>query len=234
MNLTTFLQETRFVLEEKRTLHQQIWKKDKLIPEVKVAMKKVADAFITFVDEPNMKVVDILMTGSLANYTWHNKSDVDLHILVDVKGEKCEATMLELFNTKRLLWNNEHNITIKGFPVELYVQPLTEEHSSSGVYSLTKNDWLVEPKRIFPSINDSSVMRKANIWKSRIDDLIKNKSIKSINSFKERLRDIRQMSLDRDGEFAIENLAFKILRNDGYIKKLYDCAVELGDATLTL
>lgn len=237
MNLIEFLAENaNFVLNEKSTLNPSIWKKDHVIPEVKAAMLKIADAFLEFVNADEMEVIDITLTGSLANYTWHEKSDVDIHIIAKLPSSKYKEDMLELFSAKKALWNAEHDISIKGFAVELYVQPSTEKHSSSGVYSLKNAEWIVQPKKVNPSINDDSVIRKANVWKSRIDDLIKNKrdNMKSIDSFKTKLRTVRQMGLDRDGEFAIENLAFKILRNDGYIKKLYDYSKELIDKKLSL
>lgn len=237
MNLITYLAENaKFALDEKSTLNSNIWKKDHAIPEVKTALMKIAKAFIEFVNADELEVLDITLTGSLANYTWHEKSDVDLHIVVKLPKTKYRDDLIELFGAKKALWNAEHDITVKGFPVELYIQPSDEEHSSSGVYSLQDSKWVVHPKKVNPSIKDDSVIRKANVWKSRIDDLIKNKrdNLAAIDSFKKRLREIRQMALDRDGEFAIENLAFKILRNDGYIKKLYDYSKELMDKKLSL
>lgn len=236
MNLMTYLKENaKFELDEKRNLNSLIWKRDVLIPDVKDALMKIADAFIEFV-KVDMKIADIIITGSLANYTWHSKSDVDLHIVVELPSGKHKEDLVELFGAKKALWNAEHEISIKGFPVELYVQPTDEEHASSGVYSLKSDKWITQPKKSHPSINDSYVIRKANIWKSRIDDLMKNKSdtLNAINSFKKRLREIRKMALDKDGEYAVENLAFKILRNDGYIKKLYDYSKELEDKGLSL
>lgn len=236
-SLTQFLRENaKFALDEKRTLNPSIWKKDHIIPEVKTALLKIADAFIAFVGSKDMKVVDIIVTGSLANYTWHSKSDVDLHIMVEVPNTKYKDSLLELFSAKKSLWNAEHEVEIKGFPVELYIQPTTEKHASSGVYSLKSDKWITLARKSHPSIDDAYVIRKADNWKRKIDDLITHNSNNSaaIESFKKRLRDIRKMALDKDGEYAVENLAFKILRNDGYIKKLYDYSLALKDAQLSL
>lgn len=237
MNFTTYLRENaKFELDEKRSLNASIWKKDALVSDVHDALMKIADAFIAFVNTPDLKVKDILLTGSLANFTWHSKSDIDLHILVELPEGSNKKDLVELFGAKKALWNAEHNISVKGFPVELYVQPTTEKHASSGVYSIKKLKWITQPRKSHPSIDDSYVISKANKWKTRIDDLITHTSdnTKTIEAFKKRLREIRQMALDRDGEFAVENLAFKILRNDGYIKKLYDYSKELTDKQLSL
>lgn len=47
---------------------------------------------------------------------------------------------------------------------------------------------------------------------------------------------MRQDGLDKNGEFSIENLAFKYLRNEGYLERLFgetriafDSALSLGE-----
>jgi hypothetical protein len=237
MNLTTFLKENaKFALDEKRSLNPSVWKRDKLLPEVREALNKIGDAFVKYLNVTDLKVVDYIMTGSLANYTWHKDSDIDLHILVELPDDKNHDNMIELFMAKKGLWNAEHGIEIKGFPVELYVQPASEKHASTGVYSLKKNEWITQPKKQNPSIDDDAVLIKANKWKSKINALLKNnnENLEQINAFKTKLRDMRKMGLDKSGEFAIENLAFKILRNDGFIKKLYDYSKDLEDKQFSL
>jgi predicted nucleotidyltransferase len=236
MKFTEYLKETEFVLDEKRNLNHAIWEDMTIKPEIKTALKSIAKQFIEFVDSSELVVVDMIVTGSLANYTWHNKSDVDLHIMVDMSRVENPEAVLQLFNAKKQLWNMEHDISIKGFPVEMYIQDEEEDHVSSGVYSIQRNKWLVKPKKSHPSIDDSYVISKADKWKSRIDDLIGNKVCNStaIEKLKARLREMRQMGLDRDGEFAVENLAFKILRREKYIERLYDYAKNVQDKQLSL
>ena len=41
-------------------------------------------------------------------------------------------------------------------------------------------------------------------------------------SIKDKILKMRREGLARDGEFAIENLTFKKLRNEGYIEKIID------------
>ena len=40
--------------------------------------------------------------------------------------------------------------------------------------------------------------------------------------------------LETSGEYSVENLAFKVLRNTDYIKRLYDRSVEEFDKSLTI
>lgn len=236
MNLTQYLNESNFALEEKRNLNHAVWDETTMKPEINKALKAVAKQFIEFVDSGELIVVDVVVTGSLANFTWHDQSDIDLHIVADLSRADDKEVAMEMFNAKKQLWNLEHDIKIKGFPVEIYVQPEDEEHVSSGVYSIQRNRWLVKPKKSNPSIDDAYVIRKADKWKSRIDDLITHKTCNSstIEKLKARLREMRKMGLDRDGEFSVENLAFKILRRDKYVEKLYDYAKDVVDKQLSL
>ena len=41
-----------------------------------------------------------------------------------------------------------------------------------------------------------------------------------IKKLKDKIKKLRQTGLDRSGEFSSENLAFKILRNTGYLEKM--------------
>jgi len=45
---------------------------------------------------------------------------------------------------------------------------------------------------------------------------------------------MRQSGLEKSGEYSVENLAFKVLRNTEYIKKLYDRETEEFDKNLSL
>ena len=38
------------------------------------------------------------------------------------------------------------NLKIYGFPVEIYVQDVNEEHTANGMYSLESNDWIKVPE----------------------------------------------------------------------------------------
>jgi predicted nucleotidyltransferase len=236
MNFIQYLAETDFALDEKRNLNHKVWEETTMKPEIKTALMVVAKQFIEFVDSGELVVVDIVVTGSVANYTWHDQSDIDLHIMADLSRADNKEMALELFNAKKAIWNSEHDVKIKGFPVELYVQDEKEDHVSSGVYSIQRNKWIVKPKKTNPSIDDSYVVSKANTWKSSIDGFIKNKScnLTALEKLKARLREMRKMGLDRDGEFSVENLAFKILRRDKYIEKLYDYASTVQDKQLSL
>ena len=44
-----------------------------------------------------------------------------------------------------MVFNSQHDIKIKGYDVEVYVQDLNEKNKSIGVYSIVSNEWLNFP-----------------------------------------------------------------------------------------
>jgi hypothetical protein len=179
---------------------------------------------------------DIVLTGSLANYNWSNYSDVDLHILIDFKETDYNLDLLkEFFDAKKNVWNEKHNITVKGYDVELYVQDIDEEHVSSGVYSILNNKWVVEPDKVKSNIDDNMILQKSEEYMKKIDLLIKKEGpIESIEGLRKKLKEFRQSGLESGGEYSYENLTFKLLRRNGYIEKLLKLKTTLVDKKLSI
>ena len=108
-------------------------------PEIRKKLLEISDDFIETLGV-KFFIHDIVLTGSLANYNWSNYSDVDLHILIDYEETKFNLDLIkEFFDAKKNIWNEKHDVIIKGFDVEIYVQDISEEHVSSGVYSILHN-----------------------------------------------------------------------------------------------
>jgi hypothetical protein len=118
--------------------------------------------------------------------------------------------------------------------VECYVQGEQEEHHSTGVYSLVKDAWLVEPKKIKPQVDDSAVQRKKDSMIHDIETALLSKDLERIRRVKERITEMRKAGLERAGEWSVENLVFKILRNLGLIDTITEKIRELEDAELSL
>ena len=67
------------------TLSPKFYIKDKMIPALR---KKLLDITKDFLDDVSIKlpkIDDIQLTGSLANYNYTPKSDLDVHVLLDFK-----------------------------------------------------------------------------------------------------------------------------------------------------
>jgi len=213
-----------------RRLNPKIWNGDKLNPAVAEKLKEIADAFQEFIGI-DLNIVDYTITGSNANYTWTEHSDLDLHIIVE--GLPSDEAR-ELFNAKKALWAEQHNITIKGLPVECYVQGEDEPHHSTGVYSIVKNTWVEEPKKVKPKINDSAVSAKKDAVMHDIETAFLSNDLNKLRSVKEKITNMRRAGLERAGEWSVENLVFKILRNLGLIDKITEKIRELEDQELSL
>jgi len=213
-----------------RRLNPKIWDGDTLNPEVVDKLRDIAQAFEEFVGI-DLDVVDYTLTGSNANYTWTEYSDLDLHIIIS--GSPSEEQR-ELFNAKKALWSEQHDKTIKGLPVECYVQGEKEEHHSTGVYSIVKNQWLVEPKKIKPKVDDAAVEAKKDGIMREIEQAMLSKELDKLRAVKDKVTKMRKAGLARTGEWSVENLVFKILRNLGVIDAITEKIRELEDSELSL
>ena len=143
-------------------LEPRIWKDDKLRPFVGKKLMEIANDFIDGLPF-NVNVKDIRFTGSLANYHWSKYSDIDLHIVVDfAELDDNKELVKEMFDAKRLRWNENHNITLKGYEVELYIEDEGEQHSSSGIYSVMNDEWINKPERLDTSIDLDTAKKKAS------------------------------------------------------------------------
>jgi hypothetical protein len=134
----------------------------------------------------------------------------------------------------RFIWNLRHDVIIRGHDVELYLQDAKEPHVASGLFSLKNNEWIKKPKFDPPTVDEQDVQKKFDGIASDIDQLesklllVKNmpsdakELYKRANKVKEKLQKMRKEDLAKSGEFSVGNLAFKKLRNEGYIEKLID------------
>jgi hypothetical protein len=227
--------------EAKDTLSDQIFEEDKghfvMRDEIKKRLLEISNDFI---DSFGVEffIHDVVLTGSLANYNWSQYSDVDLHILIDFEESKYEIKILkEFFDAKKNVWNEKHNIKIKGYDVEVYVQDVTEEHISSGVYSILNNHWIVEPKKDTPNIDDRKILEKGEEFAKKIDKLIKTPNqvtIEKLDDLRKKIKEFRQSGLESGGEYSYENLTFKLLRRNGYIQKLLKLKTQLKDRKLSI
>jgi len=224
-------------LEYKGKLNSNVWRSGKLIKNVKKHIVEIAKDFYKFIDHENLKVIDITITGSLANYNWYKESDLDIHLIMDFSeySPKEKKILKELLNEKRKIYNERHDISIKGHEVEVYPQDKFEKHFSSGVYSLYKDDWKIKPRHTYKADFDSTKLKnRARKFIDMIDEAIKDNDKERLIELKNRISNIRQESLKNEGEYSLGNLVFKILRRSGYIDKLMTSITNIEDVELSL
>ena len=211
--------------------------------EIRLQLIEIANKFIEFL-EYDIFIQDITMTGSLSNYNWSEFSDIDLHIMYDFNESGNEKELYkDLFKLKKTLFNSTHDITVKGYEVELYLQDINEPHISTGVYSVLFNEWLVEPTKEDVNINQKIIKDKVEQWEDIIDLVIDDveesnddleTSLEKIQKVKDKLKKYRGCGLEKEGEYSYENLVFKYLRRNGYIQKLFDFQNNIIDNRLSL
>ena len=81
MRAKEFLLERTKYITLNRRLNPKLWKDGKMDLQVIEKLKKIAGAFEDFIGI-DLNVVDVTVTGSNANYTWTEHSDLDLHLIV--------------------------------------------------------------------------------------------------------------------------------------------------------
>lgn len=224
------IHEQSDIVTVNRTLNPKLWEGGTLKPEVAAKLEDIARAFEEFVGV-DLDIIDYTITGSNANFTWTAYSDLDLHLIIP--GSPTEEQR-ELFNAKKALWSEQHDITIKGLPVECYVQGQDEPHHSTGVYSLSKDQWLVAPKKVKPRIDDAAIEAKKDAILAQIEQALLSRDLEKLRNVKDKITQMRKAGLARAGEWSVENLVFKILRNLGLIDQITEKIRELEDEELSL
>ncbi len=223
-------------------LEPEIWENDTLKQEITQKLLKIAFDFIG--DLPvEVEVKDVTLTGSLANYNWSNYSDVDLHIIVDfLEVDENKVLVKSFFDNARMKWNNQHDITVKGYDVEIYVEDSRESHKSSGVYSILNDDWIIRPRKYESNIDFNSARKKSediefqvNVIANLVTNEKYNLAIKNIERLKEKIKNMRRAGLESPKqEFSVENIAFKILRRNGTLGVLNDLKIKAYDDMMTV
>lgn len=214
-------------------LNAQVWNGDQLRLDVRYKLLSIAKRFVEYLDVPDFKLIDVILRGSLVNYNYTQYSDFDLHIVTDYKALDCDITE-QFYMAKKKIWNDEHDITIKGHEVELYVEDRNEKNASEGMYSVLDNVWYKRPKYQQPDIDDRAVNAKAQDLMTQINRAVRSGSVEDITRLQDKIKNMRQSGLDAGGEFSTENLAFKIVRNKGYLDRLYKNKNSKFDQELSL
>jgi len=210
------------------TLNPKIWDNDKIKPKLLNALIKIAKKFYQDLNiEAPLK--DITLTGSSANYNWTDYSDIDLHLLLDFSNLKDPKLSRDYFDSKKNEFNIKYDLKFQNQPIEVYVQDVNEPHAALGVYSLLNNSWIKTPNKENIDVPDFEIERKAQPLMSQIDSLLSDPStsIQDIKQLKAKIKQFRQSGLESNGEYSLENLAFKKLRNEGYLEKLTDLETKI-------
>lgn len=227
------LREFEKPIGQNTVLNPKLWDNNTLKGEIKTALLRIAKDFLEYVDVP-VKVVDVVVAGGNANYTYTSKSDLDLHIIADVDSTPCDREAMELFDTKRLLYKRDHDIKVKGIPVELYIEDVNTP-AVSAAYSLLKDKWIREPQKTKVDYDQKEVDRMVKLWKTVFKGAIQTGDLQTCRNVLKLLREYRKKGLKTDaGEYSVANLVYKSLRNDQSLEGLVTLINKLHDKDLSL
>ena len=220
-------------------LNVKFWDGLTLRTEVRDKLLEIGYIWAEFAKIPPNAIQDIILVGGNANYNYTEYSDLDLHLVVD-KDEiaACQTDFLDDFlRDKKRLWALTHDVNLYGQPVELYAQDIDDPvPKNQGTYSVLNGWWIQEPRKQYVDFSDPLLKQKVRDMMERIDDLIDTQAddITVLNKLKEKIRTMRGSAIQRGGEFALENLVFKELRNRGYLDKLSKYIRTIEDRNLSL
>jgi predicted nucleotidyltransferase len=217
-----------------KELNPVIFDGDSMKDDVRIQLLNIAEDFVDHLGIRDLNIKDITISGSAAAYSYTQFSDIDLHILVDFNDFNDDDVYRELFHAKKTVYNDQHDITIGGFEVELYVQDSNQPVISLGEYSVMNDKWIRLPRKRRANLDQVATKLKYEKLSSLAEFALKSTSPAKIEGVLKVIKKYRQAGLDMHGEFGPENLAFKALRNNGVIEQLYDKLNELHSKKLSL
>jgi len=246
---TTILQDLKIpkeVLDSfqlKPSLNPEFWDREELRKDIRDQLMLIAEEFFDGLNSPDKLVIkDVIFTGSLANYNWSKYSDVDLHVIVDFETiDTKEEFIKQLFDSYKNLWNKNHDITIKGYDVELYLQDIKESLSANAVYSVKRNKWLLKPEKDEFKLNRNIIKKKALSFFDKLKDIKKiyaegdyQRALDKSQELKDKIKKYRKSGLESGGEYSLENLVFKVLRRTPYMEVLNDINSKSYDQIMSI
>jgi len=227
---TEFINEGQFYQDQ---LNPMVWDGEEINPELRTKLLQIAHDFYEDL-KVSSPIEDIQLTGSLANYNWTKYSDFDVHVIMDLSKINDDVELVKIaMEGLKTVWNQRHPVNIGGYDVELYAQDVNQLHLASGLYSLLKGEWLRKPEYSQPSVDPKDVQLKSDYYIYAIKQMmeeIREAGPEEARDIMERASVLKKkISRSRDeqlahkgGEFSVENLVFKRLRNEGWIGKLID------------
>lgn len=223
-------------LRNQTELNPELWDDDRLKPEVRAKLLAFGDAFADFCKVPAELRKDVLLVGGSAGYNWTDFSDIDVHVLAPRGALGPREVVDELLAAKKKLWSLSRSVTVKGHPLEGYIQDPDETLISQGVYSLNNDEWVRHATRSGHSwTTDEAFESKVENLMSVIDHMIAAEaSPAEFSLLLKRIVDMRRAGLADGGEYSVENKCFKELRTQGFLTKITSYLRSKEDEELSL
>jgi hypothetical protein len=218
-------------------LNPQLWNGKDLKPDVRDKLLQFAYKFADYSNVPLDRVRDIIMTGGNANYNYTSLSDIDVHLLVDYSSLGFGPELTDYLSAKKSNWMALHDPKVKGYPLEPYIQDVSEKTPTGQAdYSLKNAQWNTPPvHQSFDWADDPLLAKKVEEYEKQIDYVTcPTCDVSVAKALFKRIANLRGTSISTGGEFALENLVFKELRNSGYLDKITTFINRKMDTELSL
>jgi hypothetical protein len=230
-------------IEKHEELNPKLFDGKTLKPEVRQKILEIVDEFVDDLtsDEVDFNIEDIILIGSNVSYNYTKDSDLDIHLVANTKSLNCPDNIISaLYSAYRSLFNRKFDIDFYGIPVEIYVETEDSARVSNGVYSVKDNDWIKEPELTdIPELDQEAFDKLYQEWEAKCKDLIKEieagnlEDEADIVTMIEEIYELRKSGIS-EGEYSIQNLVFKELRNNKYLDDLKEYKDELIAKRLSL
>ena len=220
-------------IEVHDTLNPLLWNENNTLKQdVFEKLSNIAQEFLKFIEIP-LNIVDIEIVGSNASYNYNEKSDIDLHIIVNSEVNYIEPTILrQLYNDRKGAFNRDYELEINGLPVELYIEDVKDGNATNGRFSILKNEWVKFPEPITYEVPDIS--KDLNEMLDKCFKTLQSSDAEEVRTLINDIYMMRKLGLAEDGEASIGNLVFKELRNMDIMSDLKDHYYELRSEELSL
>lgn len=220
-------------IEVHDTLNPLLWNEDNTLKQgVFEKLSNIAQEFLKFIEIP-LNIVDIEIVGSNASYNYNEKSDIDLHIIVNSEVNYIEPTILrQLYNDRKGAFNRDYELEINGLPVELYIEDVKDGNATNGRFSILKNEWVKFPEPITYEVPDIS--KDLNEMLDKCFKTLQSSDAEEVRTLINDIYMMRKLGLAEDGEASVGNLVFKELRNMDIMSDLKDHYYELRSEELSL
>jgi hypothetical protein len=215
-------------MQDHEQLNPTYWQGDTMKPEVRAKLMQMGQAYFDELKEklPNIKLQDILFSGSLANYNYTKSSDIDVHVVVDTGKVSCDKRVVSGYIM--LMNKYEHataNLSVFDTPLQISLSTRVEE--TGGAYSLLHTTWLNKPVHPKPTYTKRELTEQVEMYHLKITELqeayAKDAAVfdcQKATTLSRQLGRGRTAGLKRDGYSSIENNVYRILRSVGDLKML--------------
>jgi DNA polymerase sigma len=242
-------------LRKHKNLDSKIWDQNNILHnDVRDMLLTIAYDYTNYVcTKHNMEIrkqdiKDIIIFGSITNYFYDKKSDIDLCIVFDLAEIKQKYPNLNILQTLKLYyydWAMIRQCSIRGRKIDLNIEDVQtpqygDRYRTGPNYSVLQQKWIFEPVAI--SGKDFKNIKKQGyeLYKEIIRDYKNVKrngyQIQDMESFFRRLMTNKKLSYHTycDQNITPMYIAFQKIKRHGIIDKLRKTMVKRQTQKFTL